>query len=40
MRFLREYWVYIVVPLAILAALLLALLAFGGDAASPGGYEL
>lgn len=40
MRFLREHWVYVVVPLAVIAALVLALLAFGGDPGSSGGYEL
>lgn len=40
MRFLREHWIYVVVPIAVIVALLLALLAFGGDTGSSGGYEI
>jgi hypothetical protein len=39
-RFLREHWVYFVVPLAVVVALVLALLAFGGDTGPFRGYEL
>ncbi|MCY2961861.1 MAG: hypothetical protein NTY35_17025 [Planctomycetota bacterium] len=41
MRFLREHWVYLAVPLAVLLALILAALVFGGGGSgSPGTYEL
>lgn len=40
MRFLREHWVYFVVPLAVVVALVLVLLAFGGESGTSRGYEL
>lgn len=40
MRFLRDHWIEIVVPLAVVAAVLLALLLFGGDGEAPRGYEI
>ena len=39
-RFLRDHWIHVAVPLAVVAAIVLALLLFGGDPASSGGYEI
>lgn len=38
--FLRENWLYIVAPLALVLVLLVALILFGGDSASPFFYNI
>lgn len=39
-QFLRENWIYIVVPLAVVLILMVALLVLGGDSSSPFIYNL
>lgn len=39
-QFLRENWLYIVAPLALVLILLIALIVFGDDSASPFLYNI
>jgi len=39
-QFLRENWLYIVAPLALVLILLVALILFGDDSASPFLYNI
>lgn len=39
-NFLRENWLYIVAPLALILLLLIALVVFNDDAASPFQYNI
>ncbi len=39
-NFLRENWIYIVAPLALVLVLLLALILFGDDPSSPFLYNI
>lgn len=40
MRFLREHWIYVAIPLLVVAAAVAALVLLGSDGPSSGGYEL